>query len=263
MLAGERQLLALVGNLAEQARILDRQYRLARQGLHQLHGLGWKFAGSAALQHERTENALRTDERDDQHPTVPGGEVHVTQRSTRPLHEVGELDRRAACRRLAHRGLALQDAKFADRAQQRRVPPHRLGEAERAVRPAVTVDRPSIGTGQPDRAGQDRRQYRPEIEGRADRLPNFAQHLQFVDRTPELGGAGTQFVEQARVLDRDDRLIGKGRDQRDLLFGERLDIGPSEEEAANDGTLTEKRHRQHRTKLAKASRFEVGIFRIG
>ena len=44
VLAGERQLLALVGDLAEQARVLDRQYRLAGQGLHQPHRLRREFA---------------------------------------------------------------------------------------------------------------------------------------------------------------------------------------------------------------------------
>src|SRR5215813_11586071 len=44
VLAGESQLLALVGDFAEQARILDRQYRLARQSLHQSHSLGGEFA---------------------------------------------------------------------------------------------------------------------------------------------------------------------------------------------------------------------------
>src|SRR4029077_21049918 len=44
VLAWQRQLFALVGNLAEQPRVLDRQYRLARQGLHQSHGLGWNPA---------------------------------------------------------------------------------------------------------------------------------------------------------------------------------------------------------------------------
>src|SRR6516164_5311116 len=43
VLTGERQLLALIGNLAEQPRVLDRQYRLARQGLHQSHGLRGEF----------------------------------------------------------------------------------------------------------------------------------------------------------------------------------------------------------------------------
>src|SRR5713226_2541999 len=50
VLAGERQLLALVGNLAEEPRVLDRQNRLAGESLHQLHGFGWEFAGDAALQ---------------------------------------------------------------------------------------------------------------------------------------------------------------------------------------------------------------------
>src|SRR3984893_13639691 len=63
VLAGKRQLLALVGDLAEEPRVLDRQYRLAGEGLHQLHRLCRKFTGSTPLQNQRAENALGTDER--------------------------------------------------------------------------------------------------------------------------------------------------------------------------------------------------------
>jgi hypothetical protein len=38
----------------------------------------------------------------------------------------------------------------------------------------------------------------------------------------DLIGALTQFAEQPHILDRDNRLIGKGADQFDLPFGERL-----------------------------------------
>src|SRR5258708_20487537 len=69
VLAGERQLLALVGDLAEQACVLDRQYRLARQGLHELDRFGSKLAGGAPLQDQRPENALGADERNDQDPS--------------------------------------------------------------------------------------------------------------------------------------------------------------------------------------------------
>ena len=40
-------------------------------------------------------------------------------------------------------------------------------------------------------------------------------------RLGEIIGALAQFVEQPRVLDGDDRLVGEGLDQRDLLVAER------------------------------------------
>src|SRR6516164_3656538 len=47
-------------------------------------------------------------------------------------------------------------------------------------------------------------------------------------------GALLQFVQQPRVLHRDDRLVGEGGDQCNLLFGKRLDVRAGEKEAAND-----------------------------
>ena len=50
-----------------------------------------------------------------------------------------------------------------------------------------------------------------------DALAEFAvAHGQFV-------GALLQFAKQPRILDRDDRLVGKGPHQFDLSLGERLD----------------------------------------
>src|SRR5580704_10074756 len=66
VLTGERQLLALVGDLAEEAGILDRQYRLAGEGLHQPHRLDWELARLLPHQNNGPENALGTNQRHDQ-----------------------------------------------------------------------------------------------------------------------------------------------------------------------------------------------------
>jgi len=42
----------------------------------------------------------------------------------------------------------------------------------------------------------------------------FCGRGQLVDRAGELGAAGAQLAEQPRILDRDHRLVGEGRDER-------------------------------------------------
>src|SRR5258708_39048787 len=61
VLTGERQLLALVGDLAEEACILDRQYRLAGESLHQPPRLGREFTSLLPHQKDRPETALGAD----------------------------------------------------------------------------------------------------------------------------------------------------------------------------------------------------------
>ena len=54
-----------------------------------------------------------------------------------------------------------------------------------------------------------------------------------LQRFGELIGALLQLVEQPRVLDRDHRLVGKGRDQVDLLLGERPHVLPLDDDHAD------------------------------
>ncbi len=210
MLAGERQLLALVGDLAEEARILDRQHRLAGEGLHQPHRLGREFARLLPHQDDCPEDALGAGQRHDQCRMETGGEGNVAERVARPLREIGELNRHAARDGLAHRALGLGNMQVAHRAGERLVPPHRLHQPEGTLAPAVAENRPGIRPGHPERGVQNSRQHGPQIERRADRLRDLIQHLQLGDRAPELGGTGAQFVEQPRILDCDHRLVGKG-----------------------------------------------------
>ena len=52
--------------------------------------------------------------------------------------------------------------------------------------------------------------------------------------------------EQADVLDRDDRLVGEGRHQLDLLVGEGLDLRPPDHDHAEDSALPEHRDGEDR-----------------
>ena len=52
MLARFRELAALLLDLAEQPRVLDRQHRLRREGLQQLDGVLWELARRLAADHQ-------------------------------------------------------------------------------------------------------------------------------------------------------------------------------------------------------------------
>ena len=54
-----------------------------------------------------------------------------------------------------------------------------------------------------------------------------------LDRAAEFVGALAQFVEQSRILDGDDCLVGEGLDQLDLLVGEGLHLVAVDDEYAD------------------------------
>ena len=78
--------------------------------------------------------------------------------------------------------------------------------------------------GELHRLGDDGREHGFEIERRVHRLRYFAERAQFLDRAAKLIGALTQVVQQAGILDGDDRLVGEILQQLDLLVGERPDF---------------------------------------
>ncbi len=65
----------------------------------------------------------------------------------------------------------------------------------------------------------------PELGTRpADDLQHIAGRGLVFEQLLQIVRALPQFGEQPCILDRDHRLVGKGRDQRDLLLGKRLDM---------------------------------------
>ena len=67
-------------------------------------------------------------------------------------------------------------------------------------------------------------EHRPELGARlADDLEHVAGRGLIFEQLLQIVGALPQFSEQPRILDRDHRLVGEGRDQRDLAFRKRLD----------------------------------------
>ncbi|HMH54535.1 MAG TPA: hypothetical protein VK548_30145 [Candidatus Acidoferrum sp.] len=73
----------------------------------------------------------------------------------------------------------------------------------------------------------ERFEHRLKIERRAaDDLEDFAGGGLLLERFAEIVVACLKLGEKSHVLDRDHRLVGKGLEERDLLVGERVDLGP-------------------------------------
>ena len=97
----------------------------------------------------------------------------------------------------------------------------------------VFVNRPAVGAAQLDRMGNDSRQHGFEVERRAYGLTDFAEGFELAHRARQFVGSLIQFFEQAHVLDRDNRLVGKGLQEFDLFFSERPDLGAANVNSTN------------------------------
>jgi len=86
-------------------------------------------------------------------------------------------------------------------------------------------------------------QHRLNVGGRAAYdLEHIAGRGLVFERFFEVACAGLQFAEQSRILDRNDRLVGKGAHQFDLPLGERLDSIPRQINRAEHGALAQQWH---------------------
>jgi len=106
---------------------------------------------------------------------------------------------------------------------------------------AVAVHKAAeIGVTQPYRRLAHRIEHRLQIEGRAaDDLEHIAGRGLVFERFFEVARAGLQFAEKPRVLNRDDRLVGKGAHQLDLPFGERLNSPTGQRDDTDRLTLAQ------------------------
>jgi hypothetical protein len=174
-----------------------------------------------------------------QHPAVSA--------ERRILLHVVDIYRRALDRRTAEMGLAQPDPPFA---QSR----HPLGTHAKSrfghkdlLGLVELVDGTFIGLRELRRAADDRGEHGVEVERGIDRAYYFFERLQFADRAGQFVGASLQFAEQPRVLDRDDRLVGKGAHQFDLPLAERLDAFPIEVDRAQHLPVAQQRHPENRS----------------
>ena len=78
--------------------------------------------------------------------------------------------------------------------------------------------------------------------GAADHAKNLARGRLLFQGFGQLFVAILQFLQQADILDRYYRLVGKGCQQFNLLFGERLDFAPSDYNPSKEVAFSEQRN---------------------
>src|SRR5262249_3253937 len=123
--------------------------------------------------------------------------------------EIGDLDGGAGRRRLPGRA-------FTDPDSQPTEGVHHIGRdtvvRARYERPrglVELVDPAGVGAREIDRVRHDAGEDGLDVEAAADRLPDLAERSQLLHRTRQLVRPRLQLLEEADVLDGDDRLIGE------------------------------------------------------
>jgi hypothetical protein len=249
-LGGRGLLLQRLGELAgarldlvEQPHVLDRDHRLVGEGGDQVDlllrerldpGAGQEQhadRGSLAQQRNAERGAIVAERQDTGH-VVFGVGLDVVHMNDASLEQGAPDDRSAA--RLD--GDALQVLLVLQRL---------LGLGADSVAGCQMVGRasrpPDVGdirVAQPRRRFDQRVEHHLQVEGRA------TDHLEHV------GGGGlplqrlAQLVEQPRVLDGDDGLLGEVADQLDLLIGEGAHLLPVDVDVADQLAFLEHRHQQ-------------------
>ena len=97
---------------------------------------------------------------------------------------------------------------------------HRSAETRR---PSTTVQDAELGLADAGRVHQHCLEYRLKFAGRAADDRSTSAVAVCCPSARQFARARLHLVEQPHVLDRDHRLVGKGGDEFDLLFGEWLD----------------------------------------
>ncbi len=216
--------LAAGGEFLEQPRVLDREHRLPGEGLQQGRDGRREAADRAPADHQPADDLVLAQQRHRQN-----GMDAFQQSPAVGVGECGSCCTSSTCtgaRSTAARPRWVSPSLTLPFAQCR----HPLGAHAKGgfghedfLGLVEFVDRAFIGLRELRRAADDRGEHGVEVERGIDRAQHFLERLQFGDRAGQLVGAGLQFAEQPRVLDRDDRLVGEGAHQLDLPVGERLD----------------------------------------
>src|SRR6266542_1602755 len=115
------------------------------------------------------------------------------------------------------------------------------------------------------RCGLDQRiEHRLWVKNRAaDYLEHFGGRRLLLQRFAELSTARLHLVEQADVLDGDDRLVGERGNKLDLLGGERLRRRSCDRKCPYRASLSQKRNRENGPVTAHLLGLTISVFRIG
>ncbi len=128
----------------------------------------------------------------------------------------------------------------------------------------VAIDGRELGLAQSCGTTGDRLEHRLHVGRRAtDDLQHLGGRGLLLQRLAEIGRALAKFVEQPRVLDGDDSLVGEIRDQLDLLIGEWLHLRAPQVDHSNWHPFAQKRDAQPRSKASNLLGGAERVFRIG
>ena len=198
VLAGRGELAALQLELLVQARVGQRDRRLAGEGGEHVAGLVAEGAGGQPPHDERPHDPVGPHERDHHERAPAGVEQQAQVRVELDVGQVGHLHRHPRGRRPADERLVDVDAHRLELLAD--VVARAVGRAH-AEQPALLVvlhERPAVGTGQLDGVLDDGREHLVRVEGRADRLPDLGQGLHLVDLAGQLGRPRLQRRRRAR-----------------------------------------------------------------
>ena len=266
--------------LLEEAHVLDRDDRLRGERLEELDLLVGEGPHLVAAHHHGAErHALAHERRHQGRPVPVGPRVGRSHGVLRGLgRQIGDVDGAAV-----HHGPARHPLPVDRLGGHRRDRGHdraRLGHlghdvARRRVDLAVVGDDAHEVALDPEDDGVDgvaearralghRVQHRLDVRRRArDDGQDLRRRRLLLQRLAELGVARLQLLEEAHVLDRDDRLRGERLEQPDLPVRERPDLLAPNRDDADRRALPQEGHREVRAMPARALvDLPLGILRV-
>ncbi len=212
-----------------QPRVLDGDHRLVGERLHQLDLNLRKRPGLGAGQDEHADHIVPAEHGDTQMRAIVSGLGEIFEHIVRVVHHVGDVNDGAiehgtSCgtaamgtirEYLAHRLLAFRRVVVARQERDHlTVEPYEGALLRLAETPA---------------AGDDGTEHRLHVRGRAtDHAEDLAGGRLLVQGLRHRPVARLQLLEQADVLDGNDRLVGKGLQKGDLALREELRLGAAE-----------------------------------
>src|SRR5262245_6725478 len=243
MPVGSLDLTALVLDFPEQPGVLDRQYRLGREGLQKVDHFGAKLPGRFSPYHQPADDPLFAQQRHGQAGAEAEALQHLAhaRRVSALFENIGDLHWfTARCRSTYH---SISQTRWIGTKRVDEFLFHMIRRPKQELFRllVVFVNRPPVGAAQLDRMGNDSRQHGFEVERGAYRLTNFAQCSQLTYRLHQLPRPCFEFLEQPHVFNRNDRLVGEGLEQGNLLLIERTNFRAANHNDADWNTLSKQR----------------------
>src|SRR5262249_49153486 len=124
----------------------------------------------------------------------------------------------------------------------------------------VLEDRAAVGAGQLNGATDDSVQDGVEVEGGADGTSDIAEGCELLDGAGKLVRSRLQLGEQAHVLDGDDRLVGEGLEEGDLVIGEAAGLAAGHGQRTDRLVMSEQRH-HHQAPVPTDASGDAPVFR--